>query len=55
YKRKGNKKAILIAYLSLVFIWPLILFQVYKSWKLASIKLKEGAKIENISSLNTKI
>jgi hypothetical protein len=30
------------------FLLPLVLWQVSKSWKLASVKLKEGAKIEEL-------
>lgn len=49
YKHKGNKKILLLAYISLIIIWPLLLFQVLRSWKQASVKLKEGAKIEYIN------
>jgi glycosyltransferase involved in cell wall biosynthesis len=48
YKYKGNKRILLLAYVSLVLIWPLILFQVIRSWKQASVKLKKGAMIEYI-------
>ena len=46
YKYKGNLKMMLLGYLFAVVIFPIVLIQVWKSWKLASIKLKEGAKIE---------
>ncbi len=49
YKHKGNKKIILLAYMSMILIWPLILFQVVRSWKQASVKLKEGEMIEYIN------
>ena len=50
YKYKGNKKLILLAYLSLFLIWPLILIQVMQSWNKASLKLKQGALIKKIRS-----
>ena len=48
YKYKGDKKMIAFSYLSLVFIWPLILIQVLISWKKATIKLNQGALIKKI-------
>lgn len=48
YKYKGNAKMMLLGYLLAVVLFPLVLIQVWKSWKLASIKLKEGAKIEQL-------
>ncbi|GGK51711.1 MULTISPECIES: glycosyltransferase family 2 protein [Flavobacteriaceae] len=46
YKYKGNVKMMLLGYMLSVLLFPLVLFQVLKSWKLATIKLKRGAKIE---------
>jgi hypothetical protein len=31
-----------------LLISPLVLVQVFKSWRLASIKLREGARIEKL-------
>jgi GT2 family glycosyltransferase len=46
YKFKRNKPMLLIGVFLSVFLLPVILIQVCKSWKLSSQKLKEGAKIE---------
>jgi len=48
YRFKGNKKMMILGVLLSVFILPLIVFQVCKSWKLATIKLKQGAIIEKL-------
>lgn len=48
YKYKRNKFLMVLAYISMLVIWPIILFQVGKSWSLASKKLKEGAIIKYI-------
>ena len=48
YKYKGNAKMMLLGYMLSVLLFPLVLFQVSKSWKLATKKLKEGAKIEKL-------
>jgi glycosyltransferase involved in cell wall biosynthesis len=48
YRFKKSKILKLISFLFLPFVLPLVLFQVIKSWNLASEKLVEGAKIENI-------
>ena len=48
YKYKGNKSFIVLAYISMLMIWPIILFQVGKSWSLASKKLKQGAIIKYV-------
>jgi glycosyltransferase involved in cell wall biosynthesis len=48
YKYKGSASMMLLGYLLSIILFPLVLFQVYTSWKLASIKLREGAKIEKI-------
>jgi len=42
YKYKGNKKIELLGYLSLLLLWPLLSIQIIKSWKLATVKLKQG-------------
>ena len=46
YKHKGNKKLIFFSYLLMLLIWPVILFQVIKSWRLASVKIKKGSIIK---------
>ena len=46
YKFKRNKPMLLIGVFLSVFLLPVILIQVYKSWRLSTQKLKEGAKIE---------
>ncbi|MCT4628400.1 glycosyltransferase family 2 protein [Winogradskyella sp.] len=46
YRFKGNKVLKVVGLFVSVLIFPLILFQVLKSWRLASIKLNQGAKIE---------
>jgi glycosyltransferase involved in cell wall biosynthesis len=48
YRFKKSKILKLISFLFLPFVLPLVLFQVIKSWNLASEKLKEGAKIEEV-------
>ena len=49
YKYKGNKSFIVLAYISMILIWPIILCQVGKSWGLASKKIKQGAIIKILS------
>lgn len=49
YKFKGNKSFIVLAYISMLVIWPIILCQVGKSWSLASKKIKQGAMIKYIN------
>lgn len=46
YQFKKSKALKLFAFVLLPFLLPLVLIQVLKSWKLASVKLKEGDKIE---------
>lgn len=46
YQFKGNKILKVFSFIFMPFLLPLVVFQVYKSWSLASIKLKEGDKIE---------
>ncbi|REE81979.1 GT2 family glycosyltransferase [Lutibacter oceani] len=48
YKYKNQPKMMLIGYLLSVLLLPLVLFQVFKSWKLASKKLEEGSLIEKL-------
>ncbi|MDG4714307.1 glycosyltransferase family 2 protein [Winogradskyella marincola] len=48
YKFKGNKALKIVGVFFSILILPLILFQVLKSWKLASVKLKQGSKIEQL-------
>lgn len=48
YKYKGNNKMLILGFLLALVLFPLVLFQVTKSWRLASIKLKEGAIIEEL-------
>ena len=48
YQFKKNKPLLLVGGLLSVFLFPLILFQVMKSWKLAGDKLKAGDKIEKL-------
>ena len=48
YKYKKHKNLMLFTYISIIIIWPIILVQILKSWKLATVKLKKGALIEKI-------
>jgi hypothetical protein len=48
YKHKGKKSFIVLAFISMIMIWPIILCQVGRSWSLASKKLKQGAMIKYI-------
>jgi len=48
YKFKRSKIGMVLGFFLSVLIFPLILFQVFKSWQLASVKLKEGAIIKMI-------
>jgi hypothetical protein len=48
YRYKRNSYMMLLGVLISLFILPLVFFQVYKSWSLASKKLEEGAKIEKL-------
>ena len=49
YRFKGNKFYMIIGAFISLFILPVILIQVVKSWKLASKKLKEGSLIESLN------
>jgi glycosyltransferase involved in cell wall biosynthesis len=46
YRFKGNKKMRVLGVIISLFLWPLVAFQVGRSWYLASKKLKAGPKIE---------
>lgn len=46
YKYKKSKLLKVLSFAVLPIIAPFVLFQVYKSWKLATIKLNEGSKID---------
>ena len=48
YRFKGNKVMLLLGVVGSMLIMPLIIFQVCKSWQLASVKLKEGSKIDSL-------
>lgn len=48
YKYKRNSYMMLLGVVISFFLLPIVLLQVRKSWKLASVKLKEGAKIEEL-------
>jgi glycosyltransferase involved in cell wall biosynthesis len=45
YQFKKNKALKLVSFILIPFLVPLVGFQVWKSWKLANNKLKEGNKI----------
>ncbi len=49
YQFKGNKILKLMSLLLLPLLLPLLIFQVTKSWHLASKKLKQGAMIEYLN------
>ncbi|WP_019038877.1 glycosyltransferase family 2 protein [Psychroflexus tropicus] len=46
YRYKSNSLLMVVGVLISILISPLVLVQVFKSWSLASEKLKEGSKIE---------
>lgn len=46
YRFKKSKPMMLLGAFVAFLLAPIVFFQVLKSWKLASIKLKEGAKID---------
>lgn len=48
YHYKGNKIFTVIGVFVLLIIWPIILFQIFKSWYLSSKMIKEGPKIERL-------
>ena len=48
YKYKSNKPMLILSSLIALLLFPLIIIQVVKSWRLASKKLNEGPKIETL-------
>jgi glycosyltransferase involved in cell wall biosynthesis len=46
YKFKKNKKILIFGVLISILLLPILLLQVFRSWRLASIKIKQGALIE---------
>ncbi len=48
YQYKASKWLKMLAYFSLLIIWPGLLIQVILSWQRSRNKLKEGARIETI-------
>jgi len=48
YVLKKNKALLLLGVICTVFLLPIVCYQVYKSWNLASKKLNEGALIETL-------
>lgn len=48
YQFKSNKPMMVLGVFLSIFLLPVVLFQVFKSWKLASKKLKEGARIDEL-------
>jgi|SRR5690554_1173858 len=51
YKYKKNKKMLVVGVFISVFLFPFVLLQVGISWRLASVKLKEGAKISGLDTI----
>lgn len=49
YRFKRSRKLIIVGAILLIIVFPIILFQVFKSWRLSSIKLKQGDLIERLS------
>jgi glycosyltransferase involved in cell wall biosynthesis len=43
YKFKGNRILKLLSFVLIPFLLPLVCYQVWKSWQLSGIKIKEGA------------
>ena len=48
YRYKKNKKMLIFGLLISLFLFPLVIVQVYISWGLASKKLREGAMIKRL-------
>ncbi|WP_375234802.1 glycosyltransferase family 2 protein [Winogradskyella sp.] len=48
YRHKNNKPMLILSSLIALLLFPLIIIQVVKSWRLASKKLNEGPKIETL-------
>lgn len=50
YQFKKNKVLKFFSFILIPFLFPLLSFQVVKSWKLATEKIKEGEKIEKLKT-----
>lgn len=50
YRFKKNKKLFPLALLSAIFVAPVLFVQAQRSWSLASKKLEEGTKIQNLEA-----
>lgn len=48
YQFKKNKPMLLIGVLLSILLMPVVVVQVWRSWRLASMKLREGARIERL-------
>jgi hypothetical protein len=48
YRFKGNKGLKILGLFFSIIMFPFILFQVLKSWRLSSVKLSQGPKIEHL-------
>ena len=48
YQFKSNKPMLVLGALSSILLLPVVLFQVFKSWHLASKKIKQGPLIEKL-------
>lgn len=48
YKLKRNKPMLIIAFLFAILIVPIICYQVFRSWQLASLKINEGPQISRL-------
>ncbi len=49
YRFKRNRKLIIVGAILLIIVFPIVLFQVFKSWRLSSEKLKQGDLIERLN------
>lgn len=50
YRFKKNKPMILLGVFISILVFPLVLFQVLKSWRLSGLKLKQGPLIDSLDS-----
>ncbi len=50
YRFKKNKGMMLVGSLIALLIFPIIFIQVFRSWSLASKKIKEGSLIKKLDS-----
>ena len=48
YRFKKNKTLSVLSVIGVILLFPLVTFQVYKSWNQASKKIKEGPLIESL-------